>query len=177
MLVSAFIATSLDGFIARADNSIDWLENATSDATEDYGYEEFVKVISTVVMGRKTFQKIQSFPEWPFQHQRVIVLSSTMKSAPAELADQVQLFNGDVTELSELLDSQGDTHVYVDGSRAIQSFIKAGLLTDLIITTVPVLIGDGISLFGGPLPKDIRVNHVSTKAYQNGFVQTHYQFD
>lgn len=177
MQVSAFIAASLDGYISRLDNSIDWLENASSDATEDYGYEEFVKTVSSVVMGRKTFQKILTFPEWPFQHQRVIVLSSTMKSVPDSVSDSVQLFNGDVTELAALLDSQGDTHVYVDGSRAIQSFIAAGLLTDLTITTVPILIGEGISLFGGPLRKDITVNHVNTKAFHNGFVQNHYQFD
>jgi dihydrofolate reductase len=176
MQASAFIATSLDGYIARPDHRIDWLEDTSSDATEDYGYENFVKTVSTVVMGRKTFQKIMTFPEWPFQSQRVIVLSSTMKSVPDSMADQIQLYDGTSEELVNLLDAEGDSHIYVDGSRAIQSFIAAGLLTDITLTTVPLLIGEGIPLFGGPLPKDVRLTHVATRAYQNGFVQTHYLF-
>jgi len=176
MQASAFIAASLDGFIARPDHTLDWLEDANADATEDYGYEQFVRSVSTVVMGRKTFQKIMSFPEWPYQHHRVIVLSSTMKEIPQPLDDQVQLFNGSVEEMSELLEAEGDKHIYVDGSRAIQSFIAAGLLTDITITTIPILIGEGISLFGGPLPRDIHATHVNTRAYQNGFVQTNYLF-
>lgn len=175
MQVTAFIATSLDGYIARPDQSIDWLENATSDATEDYGYEDFMSNITSVVMGRKTFQRILTFPEWPFQHQRVIVLSKTMKEVPPSLRDSVQLFDGTSTQLVEILEAEGDTHIYVDGSRAIQSFISEGFLTDIILTTLPILIGDGISLFGD-LPRDVHLDHVSTRAYQNGFVQSHYMF-
>lgn len=175
MQISAFIATSLDGFIARPDQSIDWLENATSDATEDYGYEAFVSTVSSVVMGRKTFQRIQTFPQWPFQHQRVIVLSQTMKEVPASLKDSVQLFNGTPGQLVEILDAEGDTHVYVDGSRAIQSFIDENLLSDITLTTLPILIGEGVSLFG-KLARDVHLTHVNTKAFQNGFVQSFYLF-
>lgn len=174
MRISAFIATSLDGFIARSDDRIDWLENATSDATEDYGYEQFIKSVSVVVMGRKTFQKILSFPEWPFHNQSVIVLSTTLKEVPDSLGDQVQLFNGPVTELATLLAAEGEQHVYVDGSHAIKAFIKKDLLTDLTLTTIPILIGEGISLFAQPLEKDRKLTHVATRAFQNGFVQTEY---
>ena len=176
MQASAFIATSLDGFIARPDNSIDWLEDASSDATEDYGYEAFVHSVGCVVMGRKTFERILTFPEWPYQHQRAIVMSSTLESLPKSLGEQVQLYNGNVTDLMQLLDAEGETHLYIDGSRVIQAFIAARLLTDLTITTIPLLIGEGISLFGGPLPKDTRLTHIATKAYQNGFVQSQYIF-
>jgi dihydrofolate reductase len=177
MQATAFIATTLDGYIARPDHSIDWLEDANSDATEDYGYEAFVKSVSCVVMGRKTFQKIMTFPEWPYQHHRVIVLSSTLDSIPEPLADQVQLYNGSVSDLVTLLEAEGDSHIYVDGSRVVQSFIKAGLLTDITLTQLPLLIGEGIPLFGGPLPKDIKLTHLATRAYQNGFVQTQYIFN
>lgn len=175
MQISAFIATSLDGFIARPDHSIDWLDNATSDATEDYGYEAFISTISSVVMGRKTFQRILTFPQWPFQHQRVIVLSQTMKEVPPSLKDSVQLFDGTPGQLVDILDAEGDSHVFVDGSRAIQSFIAENLLSDITITTLPILIGDGVPLFGS-LDRDVQLNHISTKAYQNGFVQSHYLF-
>ncbi len=173
---SAFIATSLDGYISRADNSIDWLEDASSDATEDYGYEAFVSSVTCVVMGRKTFQRILTFPEWPYQTQRAIVMSSTLKTIPESLGDNVQLFNGSAQDVVQLLEAEGDSHLYVDGSRVIQDFIAAGLLTDITITTVPILLGEGVSLFGGPLPKDVKLRHVATRAYQNGFVQSQYGF-
>lgn len=175
MQASAFIATSLDGFIARPDQSIDWLEDADSDATEDYGYEKFVRTVSSVVMGRKTFAKIMNFPEWPFPSQRVIVLSTTMKEVPPSVADQVQLFGGSVEDLAFLLESDRETHIYVDGSRAIQSFIQAGILSDITITTIPILIGEGVPLFGA-IPKDVKLEHVTTKAFRNGFVQSIYEF-
>lgn len=175
MRASAFIATSLDGYIARPDQSIDWLENATSDATEDYGYEDFISSVSSVVMGRKTFQRILTFPEWPYRHQRVIVMSKTMKAVPPSLRDSVQLFDGSAAQLVEILEAEGDTHIFVDGSRVIQMFINEALLSDIVVTTLPILIGEGISLFG-PLEHDVRLDHMSTRAYQNGFVQSYYLF-
>ncbi len=176
MQATAFIAASLDGYIARPDNSIDWLENASSDATEDFGYEAFISTVSCVVMGRKTFERILTFPEWPYRHHRAIIMSSSLKTIPKSLGDNVQLFNGTVQEVVQLLEAEGDSHLYVDGSRVIQDFISAGLLTDLTLTTVPILLGAGIPLFGGPLKKDINVIHLATKAYHNGFVQTQYGF-
>lgn len=176
MKASAFIATSLDGYIARSDHRIDWLEEADSDSTEDYGYEAFFSQITTIVMGRKTFEKIMTFPEWPYKNLRLILLSSTIKQVPDELADQVQIFNGEITDLATLLEAEGEKHLYVDGSQAIQAFIREGLMTDITITTLPILIGEGIPLFGGPLSKDIRLKHLITKAYNNGFVQTCYGF-
>lgn len=176
MKASVFVATSLDGFVARTDHQLDWLEQADSDATTDFGYERFIRQVTTIVMGRKTFEKVLSFPEWPYSNQRLIVLSSTLTEVPAELADSVQLFNGDVRELATLLDSEGEQHLYVDGTHAIRDFISAGLMTDLIITTIPILIGDGIALFHHSLTKDKPLKHISTDVFSNGFVQTHYSF-
>jgi dihydrofolate reductase len=138
MRTSAFIATTLDGFIARPDNSISWLKNADSDNNEDYGYKEYIKSVSTVVMGRKTFQRLLQFSAWPFSDQRVIVLTSTLKSVPDYLKDTVQLYTGTVEDLTILLDSDREAHICVDGSRAVQSFISANLLSDITITTIPV---------------------------------------
>ncbi|MEJ2046088.1 MAG: dihydrofolate reductase family protein [Reinekea sp.] len=176
MKASAFVTTTLDGYLARPDHRLDWLEEANSDSKEDYGYDAFINQITTVVMGRKTFEKIMTLPEWPYKNQRLILLSSIIKQVPDELEDQIQLFNGDVVELTNLLDAEGEEHLYVDGSQAIQAFINAGLMTDLTITTLPILIGEGVPLFGGPLNKDIRLKHQFTKAYKNGFVQTSYRF-
>ena len=106
----------------------------------------------------------------------LIGMSSSLKSVPESIEDSVQLFNGSVQDVVQLLEAEGDTHLYVDGSRVIQDFIAAGLLTNITITTVPILLGEGIPLFGGPLRKDIKLTHVATKAYQNGFVQSQYIF-
>ncbi len=176
MKASAFIATSLDGFIARSDHRLDWLEEADSDATQDYGYEAFIAQVSTVVMGRKTYEKILTFPEWPFPHKRFILLSNSIKTVPDELADQIQIYKGDVKELVDILDAEGDIHLYVDGSQVIHSFLMNKLLTDITITTLPVLIGEGIPLFKMPLIKDLRLKHETTQVYNNGFIQTHYTF-
>lgn len=175
MRASAFIATSIDGYIARSNYSIDWLEEASAGETQDFGYENFIRSVSVIVMGRKTFQKVLTFPEWPYYSMRVIVMSSTFKEVPEALENTVQLFGGTVEELHYLLESEGEQHVYIDGSRVIQSYIKAGLLTDITLTTIPILIGDGIRLFG-PIDQDIKMAHHETRAFQNGFVQTSYLF-
>ena len=176
MKATAFIATSVDGYVARPNHQLDWLEEADSDATEDFGYNAFIKGITTIIMGRNTFEKVLSFPQWPYPDHRMIVLSNTITSVPAELADQIQLFSGAIEDLVNSLQAQGEQSLYIDGTYAIIDFIAAGLLTDLIITTIPILIGDGIPLFHKFTHGDKKLRHVTTKAFNNGFVQTHYQF-
>ncbi len=174
MQASAFIAVSLDGYIARLDHAIDWLESSDSDPNEDYGYGNFIKSVTSVVMGRKTFETISSFPEWPYHHQRSIVLTTTLEKVPESISDEIQLFNGNVEDLTELLETESEKRLYIDGSQAIQAFIKAGLLSDITITTLPILIGKGIPLFNSPLDHDVHLTHLETRAFQNGFVQTTY---
>ncbi len=95
IVFAAYLASSLDGYIARLNGKLDWLESATDkDSKEDYGYLDFMASIDCVVMGRNSFEKVASFPEWPYQGKRVIVLSKTMKDAPEPLTHQVDFFNG-----------------------------------------------------------------------------------
>jgi dihydrofolate reductase len=169
-----FIATSLDGFIARANGALDWLpQGGEHDGGEDYGYKAFVDSIDTLVLGRKTYELALTFPEWPYPGKKVVVLSSRYPATPTRLADGVEGVSCSPRELVERLSNRGARHLYVDGGKTIQSFLNVGLIHEMTITRVPVLLGDGIPLFGR-LERDIQLRHVATKAYPNGLVQSRY---
>jgi dihydrofolate reductase len=168
-----FIATSLDGFIARDDGSIDWLDaaNAVVPPGEDMGYAEFMSTVDALVMGRHTFEMAMSFDPWPYSATPVVVLSSQLPSLPGTAPATVSLHRGGPATLVADLASQGLNHLYVDGGRTIQGFLALHLIDELTITTIPVLLGSGKPLFGAS-PADVRLQHVATRAYEFGFVQT-----
>lgn len=174
--VSVFIATSFDGFIARKDGSIDWLEkaNSTVPAGEDCGYQAFFDSTDTLVMGRKTFETVLSFEQWPYGNKRVVVLSTQLKAIPSHLTQTVSVMSASPAKLIETLSLQGSQHIYLDGGRAIQSFLADNLVDEITVTTIPVLLGEGTSLFG-QLKKDIDLEHIKTLTYSNGFVQSTYR--
>ena len=169
---SVFIATSLDGFIARPDGNIDWLTEEKPSAGEDYGYNDFIASIDALVMGRHSFEKVLSFDQWPYKN-KVIVLSSQSLNIPNRFQKQVSHLSGSPQEIVDQLAEEGYEHLYIDGGKTIQQFLRAGFIQKMIITRIPVLIGEGIPLFG-PLEQDIKLEHIKTKAYDNGFVQSRY---
>ena len=166
--VAAFIATSLDGYIAREDGSIDWLTRRAEQAG-DTGYDQFMASVDTVVVGRKTYELARTFGFWPYEGKQVEVLSTTLDPG----ADDRVLVHRTLDALVETLDDRGAKRVYVDGASTIQTFLKAGLLNELTITTAPVLLGAGISLFG-PLDDEISLTHNATRTLNAGFVQSDY---
>ncbi|MCX4026566.1 dihydrofolate reductase [Endozoicomonas sp. SM1973] len=172
MKVSAYMAASIDGYIARENGEIDWLIEGEN-REEDYGYAEFIATVSCLIIGRNTFEKILSFPEWPYGNKRVIVLSRTIKQLPSAIINKAELCGGDLLNLVERLSSEGEERLYIDGGMIIQSFLKLGLVTDITITRIPILLGKGIPLFGF-LDSDIKINHVATNVFDNGFVQSKY---
>jgi len=173
--VSVFIATSLDGFIARPDGSLDFLENAGKAlAGEDYGYADFTKTIDCLVMGSNTFEKVASFPAWPYQDKRVIVMSQSLKTIPEALHNKVELSSQSPQDLVKRCTNEGLKRLYLDGGKLIQSFLQEKLVTDIIVTQLPILIGQGIPLFG-KLAQDIKLEHLITKTYASGFVQSSYK--
>ncbi len=169
-----YIATSLDGFVARPDHRIDWLTKQKTDG-EDHGYDEFIDSVDGIVMGRGSFETILSFGEWPYQ-KPVIVMSKSLSQSdiPAELADKVRLSDLEPVELMRSLDEEGWSRAYVDGGRVVQSFMRAGLIEDMVLTTMPILIGDGIRLFG-EIDRDIDLELISAKSFKSGMVQTRYR--
>ena len=169
MKASVFVGTSLDGFIARANGDLDFLPPGGG---EPHGYDEFMATVDALVIGRKTFEKVLTFDTWPYGEKPVFVLS-TRTLGPAPVGAVVERMSGAPAEIVSQLAARGIGHVYVDGGITIQRFLQAGLIQRLIITRIPVLIGAGIPLFG-PLPRDIRLQHVATRPYQSGLVQSEY---
>lgn len=171
-----FIATSLDGFISRADGSIDWLNDATGRVPkgEDLGYGQFMSSVDGMVMGRNTFEQVLSFGEWPYGSTPLVVLSRQLDSIPEDVPATVSLTDEDPRALVQRLYNEGLKHVYIDGGLTIQSFLGAGLIDEITITTIPVLLGEGKSLFG-PLPTDVELELVESKTFEFGFVQSKYR--
>lgn len=171
---SVYVATSLDGFIARPDGELDWLESIEQVEGEDFGFAEFIESIDVLVMGRTTYEAVRGFDvPWPYD-KPVVVLASSPVEIPDELADSVRWSNADPATLLEELRRLAMSHVYVDGGKTIQSFLRAGLIDQLIITRVPILIGQGIPLFGA-LDSDIDLEHIATSSYTNGLTQSTYE--
>lgn len=168
---SVFIATSLDGFIARTDGGLDWLPVPGPD--EDYGYHAFMDSVDCLVMGRNSFETVLNFDPWPYGDKRVIVLSETLDTLPTPVGGRVELFKGSRECLVEKLTAEGVRRVYLDGGKTIQRFLRSGLVSDILITRIPVLIGQGIPLFG-PLDGDVPLTHLRTESYPNGFIQSVY---
>ena len=171
MTVSVFIGTSLDGFIARPNGDLDFLPEGGG---EPHGYNEFIANIDAIVLGRKSFEKVLTFEPWPYGDKRVVVLSSRPVDLTAARGGVVEQMAGAPAEIVAQLAATGARHLYIDGGVTIQGFLRAGLIQRLIITRVPVLIGDGIPLFG-TLPQDIRLRHVATRSYPSGLVSSEYQ--
>jgi dihydrofolate reductase len=173
MKVSVFIGTSVDGFIARPNGDLDFLP---VDGGEPHGYTEFMAKVDALVIGRKTFETVLNYADWPYGDKRVVVLSSRPLdfSGVRGAKGVVEQMAGAPAEIIAELTAIGIQHVYLDGGVTIQGFLRAGLVQRLVITRVPVLIGEGIPLFGS-LPRDVRLHHVGTQHYPSGLVKSEYE--
>jgi dihydrofolate reductase len=170
MKASVFVGTSVDGFIARADGRFDFLPEGGG---EPHGYDEFMATVDALVIGRNTYDVVLKLPSWPYGSTPVFVLS-TRALAPPPAGAAVERMSGEPAEIAARLDARGIRHAYVDGGITVQRFLRAGLIQRLIVTRVPVLIGEGIPLFG-LTGRDIRLKHVATRTYASGLVQSEYE--
>jgi dihydrofolate reductase len=170
-----FIATSLDGYIARLDGDIGWLLQR-DDPAEDHGYRDFIADKDAIVMGRGSFEKVLGFDPWPYELQ-VVVLSKQLAGTPVPeaLRGKVRFAAAEPAQAMAQLEREGVRRVYVDGGQLVQSFIRAGLVEDMVLTTVPVLIGAGRPLFGA-LPRDLDLALVASRSFPSGLVQSTYRF-
>ena len=185
---SVFLGMSVDGFIARLDGDLSWLGGdggggedggaAPDDSAPlpddgaggDFGYAEFVGGIDALVMGRSTYDFIAPFAEWPYQGRPVHVLSTTLEPG----ADRRITVHRSLDEAVEALGAARYRRVYVDGGRTVHAFLRAGLIADLTLSRVPVLIGTGHTPFG-EFAADIRLEHVRTRSFPGGMVQSTYR--
>jgi dihydrofolate reductase len=169
--ISAFCGVSVDGFLARPDGALDFLEAGEK---EPHGFEEFYGSVDVMVIGRKTFEVVLTFPEWFYGKKQVIVLSTQPLDFSSIQEAVVEQMAGEPDEIIEKLRKRGFQHAYIDGGVTIQRFLAAGVVERLIVTRVPVLIGEGIPLFGS-VPHDIKLQHVETRCFGGGLVQSEYR--
>ena len=170
MKLSVFCGVSVDGFLARPDHALDFLE---AGGQEPHGFEEFYASVDVMVIGRKTFEVVLTFGQWPYGRKPVVVLSSRPLNF-SSIKGVIEQMSGEPGEIVKLLRSRGFKHAYIDGGITIQRFLAAGLVARLVVTRVPVLIGAGIPLFG-PVPRDISLRHIETRSYKGGLVQSEYE--
>ncbi len=174
-----FIATSLDGYIADRNGGLDWLssdwlESVPSDDNTGMGYEPFVESIDALVMGRTTFETVVGFGvPWPYK-KPVFVLSNTMKEIPDSHKDKAFLVKGELKEVLEHIHEKGYYNLYIDGGTTVSSFLKEGLIDEMILTRIPILLGGGHPLFY-ELPKRVKFKLLESKVYKNQIVQNHYK--
>lgn len=169
-----FIARSLDGYIADRDGGLDWLYLVPNPDQLDLGYESFIQGVDAIVMGRNTFETVCSFEmEWPY-NKPVYVLSSSLKSIPEKLKAKVEVLRGTPREVLEEIHLKGYHRLYIDGGRTIQDFLKEDLIDELIITTIPILLGGGPALFG-ELPRAMEFDHAWSRLYLDALVQDCYK--
>jgi dihydrofolate reductase len=173
MPVSVFVGVSVDGFLARRDGTFDFLNVADG---IPHGFEEFMKTVDAIVMGRNTYGIVQPIDPWPYlRRTRVVVLSSRPDEIETPVSGgTIERMGGEPADLIAKLAATGANHLYVDGGITIQRFLRAGLVDRMVITRVPVLIGEGIPLFGS-LPHDVTLKHIATGEYGKGLVQTEYE--
>jgi dihydrofolate reductase len=170
-----YIAQSLDGYIAGPNGELDWLENIDNPEQSDFGFSAFMQVVDALLMGKNTFEMVASFGQWPYQ-KPVFVVSNSLTSLPSGFDGKAQLLKGDPKELVAVLHGQGFNDLYIDGGLLIQSFLKENLVDELIISTIPVLLGEGIPLFGN-CSNRINLNLKSSEVLAGQLVKSHYIVD
>lgn len=168
---SVFCGVSVDGFLARTNHALDFLHSGEQ---EPHGFEEFYGSVDVVVIGRRTFEVVLTFGKWAYGEKPVIVLSSRRLDLSCIKGGVVEQMSGEPAEIVAQLQARGFQHAYIDGGITIQRFLAAGLIDRMVITRVPILIGEGIPLFG-PMLRDIILHHVATRCYRGGLVQSEYE--
>ena len=170
MKVTYYVASSLDGYIAKEDGDVSWLEELNI-SMEDAGYDEFYSTVNALVMGRKTYEIIVSFGQWPYGEKPVWVCSSNKITA----IEGCSLQDGNTPEeVCKAANEMNIKHLWlVGGGSLASSFVESNLLTNISLSLMPILLGSGIKLFGD-LPSPIRINKESEKTHESGMVQLEY---
>lgn len=167
--LSVYIAISIDGYIARENGNLDWLETVAL-PDEDYGYSKFLESIDAIILGKNTYEVAAQPDEWPYKGKRSIVLSSTLKS----VREDAQLYHGDLENLVLSLYKEGIRHVWVDGGKTISQFLELGLINTIILSIIPVILGTGIPLFQY-IKKESFCRLVTTRSFRSGLAQLQYE--
>ena len=166
-----YIATSLDGYIAREDHDISWL-SIVENSEEDYGYTRFVEDIDTIIMGRKTYDKVNSFGiEFQHKEKKCYVISRTKTG----FDQNVEYYSGSLEDLIADLKNKDGRDIFVDGgAEIVNELLRINLIDELVISIVPILLGSGIRLFQDGRPEQ-RLKLLRSKEFVSGLVQMWYE--
>lgn len=167
--VSIYIATSIDGYIARKDGTLDWLYRVGC-ANEDYGFQKLIDSIDGVILGRHTYEVAAKVPDWPYKGKRIVVLSNSLHT----VRNEAELFRGDLTELVAHLHSDGIKHVWIDGGVTISQFLRLQMVDSMTLSIIPIILGDGVPLFN-IIDKEIPCRLISAQSYPSGLAQLNYK--
>lgn len=168
-----YIATSLDGYIADKNNQVDWLHETPNPKGLDFGFAQFMDEVDALVMGKNTLDMVLSFDcDWPYS-KPVFVLSNSMRSVPAGYEDNVILVKGELKNIVQELKEKGFNTLYIDGGKVIQSFLKEDMIDELIITTIPILLGGGIPLFR-EMETPLKFKNIKSERYLDCLVKNHF---
>ncbi len=168
-----FIATSLDGYIADKNNGIDWLHTLPVADDLYMEFEQHMENVDALVMGRNTYELVASFDmDWPYR-KPVFVLSNSLSEIPFELQEKVSLITGELNEIVVQLKTQGFENLYIDGGITIQHFLAQDLIDEMIITTIPIVLGGGIPLFG-TLDESLMFKCIASHCDKVGMSQQHF---
>lgn len=166
-----YIASSLDGFIARKDGDVSWL-NPYQVEGQDYGYSEFLSSIDIIVMGSKTFDQLPTLGPWPYGNTKTYVLTRRDLKIPE--GARVVLHPGSLDELLMAIREESRKGIWpVGGAAVAQSFLRHKAIGEIIISFIPILLGQGISLFGDT-GAGSGLLLLESRLYKNGIVQLHY---
>ena len=183
MKCSVFIASSVDGYIADPEGGVGWLESAGDPTVglgsdSDMGFNTYIQSVDCMVMGRKSMETISAMnlsrEQWPYGNIPIVVLSNTVKVCPENLRGKVEMYAGDLSKLIENLENRGLKHAYIDGGSTITAFLNSKLIDEMTITKAPVLLGEGVLLFG-KLERPIKLHASNAISFPNEFVQLKYR--
>ncbi len=173
MKIIAYLAVSLDGYIADSEGSVDWLNELPNAEQSDYGFNDFMNSVDAILMGANTFRTVQSFGVWPYT-KPVYVASNSIKTVPHGFEEKITLTHGNQADILKSMNEAGFDTIYVDGGIVVKNCIDENLLDEIYITHVPVTLGAGITLFPNT---GIRNNfeHIMTEVVGQGLVKSHYK--
>lgn len=170
----AFIAASIDGYIADKNGGLDWLYSIPNPDNNDMGFAKFMEKVDALVMGRTTFETVCGFDiEWPY-NKPVFVLSNTLQTIPEKFTDKAFLVKGSLNKVLEHIHKKGFARLYIDGGKTIQNFLKEDLIDEICISTIPVILGEGIPLFT-KIPVKLDFEYIESEVYLNAISQNYYR--
>jgi dihydrofolate reductase len=169
-----YIAKSLDGYISDRNNGLDWLNAIPNPDQIDMGFFALMDRIDALVMGRNTIEVVMAFDgPWPYT-KPVYVLSNTLTEVPEKYEGKIFLVKGSLTSVLEKILSKGHHTLYIDGGKTIQSFLAEDLIDEMILTTIPILLGGGARLFD-QLPQELSFHHIKSEVFLNAITQDTYR--